>query len=68
VIVGQLELIAADLPPADNAPTRIKRALAAAEDIRAITARMKKITRIHLAPMEGHLPPILDLRQSSEAG
>jgi two-component system, NtrC family, sensor kinase len=68
VVVGQLELIAVDLPSDGNAPKRIKRALAAADDIRAITARMRNITRIHTAPMEGHLPPILDLRQSSEAG
>ena len=68
VIVGHLELLALDLPPIGKAATRIQRALAAAEDIRIITARMRNITRVRTAPSDEHLPPILDLRRSSEAG
>jgi PAS domain S-box-containing protein len=68
VILGQLELLGLDLAPAGKAAERIQRAVAAAENIRAITARMRGITRVHTAPMDEHLPPILDLRRSSEAG
>jgi PAS domain S-box-containing protein len=68
VIVGQLDLLADELPPTGKAAKRVQRALAAAEEIRAITVRMKNITRVHTVPVDRSLPPILDLRRSSEAG
>jgi two-component system NtrC family sensor kinase len=68
VIMGQLELLGLDLAPAGKAAERLQRAVAAAEDIRAITARMTGITRVHTAPMGEHLAPFLDLGRSSEAG
>jgi PAS domain S-box-containing protein len=67
VIVGQLDLLADDLPPTGKAAKRVQRALAAAEEIRAITARMKNITRVQTVPVDRSLPPILDLRRSSGA-
>jgi PAS domain S-box-containing protein len=68
VILGQLELLGLDLAPAGKVAERIQRAVAAAENIRAITARMTGIIRVHTAPMDEHLAPFLDLGRSSEAG
>ncbi len=66
VIVGQLELLALDLPKDGEAARRIGRAVAAAEDIRTIVTRMRHITRIQAAPADAQIPPILDIQRSSE--
>lgn len=67
VIVGQLELLALELPVEGAAARRIRQAVAAAEEVRAIVARMRHITRIQAAPADPHVAPILDIQRSSES-
>jgi len=65
-LIGQLEMLAWDLPTEGEAAKRIKQALAAAERIEHIVARMTKISRIETTPTDNILPPVLDIQKSSD--
>jgi PAS domain S-box-containing protein len=65
VIVGQLELLGRDVLKEGEPARRIQRAVAAAEDIHRIIARLARITRIETTPSDAMLPPILDIGKSS---
>jgi response regulator RpfG family c-di-GMP phosphodiesterase len=67
VIMGQLELLlATHLPKGGIMARRLEQALEAGEQIKAIVAQMMKITRIETAPTDDGLPPVLDIRKSSD--
>jgi PAS domain S-box-containing protein len=67
VVVGQLELLEMGLAPETREAHRVRQALEAAREIKAIVTRMAHITRIETASWGTDLPPILDIRRSSEA-
>ncbi len=64
VIMGQVQLLTHEVvgPPRQ----RIAEILEAIDRIRAIVARMRRLTRIELMEGAPGLPPVLDLRRSSE--
>jgi signal transduction histidine kinase len=63
VIVGNLELMTRD---GYGDSRRLERVLAAAKRIADIVRRMSRITRLANIETPGQLPPMLDLRRSSE--
>ena len=66
VVVGALGLLEKRLANGSEESTRVAQAMGGASRIRDIVARMTHITRIESTPEIGHLPPILDIRKSSE--
>jgi GAF domain-containing protein len=65
VIMGHLQLLAPRTQGRER--DRLDRALAAADRIADIVRRLTSITRISDLPGSAAMPPILDLRRSSEA-
>ena len=66
VVVGGLGLVARKVPPDSEEAKWIERARDGSERIRDIVARMNRITQIEEAPQVGALPPILDIKKSSD--
>ncbi len=66
VIGGQLMLIGQQLPADSALGPRLEKAQAACRRISTMIAHMAKITRLELSEQSPGLPPILDLRRSSE--
>ena len=64
VIMGQAQLLAEEVEGA--ARQRLAEILEATDRIRAIVARMRHLTRVELLEDSSALPPMLDLRRSSE--
>jgi PAS domain S-box-containing protein len=62
IILGQLTLLAHE----QGGTPRIDRALAGVERIRDIVARMNRITRLDCVEGSPDLPPMLDIRKSSD--
>jgi signal transduction histidine kinase len=65
-VLGGLGLVARKLPPDTEEGKWIERAREGGERIRDIVARMNRITQIEEAPQIGALPPILDIKKSSD--
>jgi GAF domain-containing protein len=65
IIVGNLQMLERASGP--DPSRRIARALDAAARIEEIVRRMSHITRLENVEDRGHLPPMLDLRRSSDA-
>jgi len=68
VVLGGLGLVARKAPPESEEAKWIERAREGGERIRDIVARMSRITHIEEAPQIGALPPILDIKKSSDPG
>jgi len=66
VVLGGLGLVARKAPPESEEAKWIDRAREGGERIRDIVARMNRITQIEEAPQVGALPPILDIKKSSD--
>jgi signal transduction histidine kinase len=66
VVLGGLGLVARKAPPESEEAKWIDRAREGGERIRDIVARMNRITQIEEAPQIGALPPILDIKKSSD--
>lgn len=66
-MLGGLGLAARKLPPGSEEAKWIERARDGGERIRDIVARMNRITQLEEAPQMGSLPPILDIKKSSES-
>jgi signal transduction histidine kinase len=66
VVLGGLGLVARKAPPESEEAKWIERAREGGERIRDIVARMNRITQIEEAPQIGALPPILDIKKSSD--
>jgi signal transduction histidine kinase len=66
VVLGGLGLVARKAPPESEEAKWIERAREGGERIRDIVARMNRITQIEEAPQIGALPPILDIKRSSD--
>jgi len=64
VIMGQVQLLSDEV--VGPARHRITEILEATDRIRAIVARMRHVTRVELFEESPGLPPMLDLRRSSE--
>ena len=64
-IKGNLQLLAREAP-AGPARERIEPALRACEAIQEIVTRMARIARLEAVEQSPNLPPMLDLRKSSE--
>jgi len=65
-VLGGLGLVARRLTPDTEEAKWVERAREGGERIRDIVARMNRITQVEEAPQIGALPPILDLKKSSE--
>jgi|SRR5689334_11781056 len=65
-VLGGLGLVIEKLPPGTEEAKWIERAREGGERIRDIVARMNRITQLEEAPQIGSLPPILDIKKSSE--
>jgi signal transduction histidine kinase len=65
-VLGGLGLVARRLTPGSEEAKWIERAREGGERIRDIVTRMNRITAVEEAPQIGALPPILDLKKSSE--
>jgi len=65
-VLGGLGLVARKLPAESEEGKWIERAREGGERIRDIVARMNRITQIEEAPQIGTLPPILDIKKSSD--
>jgi signal transduction histidine kinase len=65
-VLGGLGLVARRLAPGSEEAKWIDRAREGGERIRDIVARMNRITAVEEAPQIGALPPILDIKKSSE--
>src|SRR5438552_3468260 len=66
IVLGGLGLAARRLTPDSEEGKWIERAREGGERIRDTVARMNRITQVEEAPQIGALPPILDLKKSSE--
>ncbi len=66
VIKGNLQLLVREIAVVGPARDRIESALRACEAIQEIVTRMAHITRLETAEQSPNLPPMLDLRKSSE--
>jgi signal transduction histidine kinase len=66
VVTGGLAILAKRLTPGSEEAQWAERAKAGAERIREIVGRMNEITEVREAPEQGLLPPMLDIRKSSE--
>jgi signal transduction histidine kinase len=65
-VLGGLGLVARKVPPDSEEGKWIARAREGGERIRDIVARMNRITQVEETPQIGALPPILDLKKSSD--
>jgi signal transduction histidine kinase len=65
-VLGGLGLVARKVAPDSEEAKWIERARDGGERIRDIVARMNRITQMQEAPQIGALPPILDLKKSSD--
>jgi signal transduction histidine kinase len=66
-VVGRLEMLAERLPPSSPLRDLVVKARAASDQIRDVVTRMHQVTRLeYLVGPEDHLPPIVDLRRSSD--
>jgi len=65
-VLGGLGLAARRVAPDSEEGKWIERAREGGERIRDIVVRMNRITQVEEAPQIGALPPILDLKKSSE--
>jgi signal transduction histidine kinase len=65
-VMGGLGLVSRKLPPGSEEQGWIKTAREGSERIRDIVARMNRITQIEETVEQGMLPPMLDIRKSSE--
>lgn len=66
VVKGHLQLLVREAAVARPARDRIESALRACEAIQEIVTRMAHITRLETAEQSPNLPPMLDLRKSSD--
>ena len=66
IVVGALSLLEKRLMTGSEEAKRVDQAVGGAERIRDIVARMTHITRVESTAEFGHLPPILDIKKSSE--
>jgi signal transduction histidine kinase len=66
IVTGGLAILAKRLQPGSEEAQWAERAKEGAERIRDIVARMNEITQVREAPEQGVLPPMLDIRKSSE--
>jgi nitrogen-specific signal transduction histidine kinase len=66
IVTGGLAILAKRLPPGSEEAQWAERAQGGAERIRDIVARMNEITQVRESPEQGLLPPMLDIKKSSE--
>jgi len=66
IVAGGLAILAKRLTAGSEESQWAERAKEGAERIREIVARMNEITEVRQAPEQGQLPPMLDIRKSSE--
>jgi PAS domain S-box-containing protein len=66
IVMGSLDLLGRRLPEEAQEARWVNQALGAVRRVRDIVVRMNQITRIERVPGEGNLPPILDIRKSSD--
>jgi PAS domain S-box-containing protein len=66
VIIASLQLMAARGQVPEEAASYVERAIRAGEQIRDIVRNMSRITRLELSRQAPQLPPVLDLRKSSD--
>lgn len=66
VIIASLQLMAARGHVPEEAASYVERAIRAGEQIRDIVRNMSRITRLELSRQAPQLPPVLDLRKSSD--
>ncbi len=66
IVTGGLAILAKRLTADSEESQWAERAKEGAERIREIVARMNEITEVRQAPEQGQLPPMLDIRKSSE--
>ena len=66
VIIASLQLMAARGQVPEEAAGYVERAIRAGEQIRDIVRNMSRITRLELSRQAPQLPPVLDLRKSSD--
>jgi len=67
VIIGSLQLMIARGQVSQEAAGPVGRAIRAAEQIRDTVRNMSRITRLELSRQAPQLPPVLDLRKSSDS-
>ena len=65
-VMGYLQLLAQEMHANDSVLVKLTEALEAGERIQEIVARMQHMTRLHMADKAPNLPPMLDIRESSE--
>ena len=65
VVVGSLGLLARRFPDGQEGKW-IQNGMQASQRIQEIVARMTRITRVESTPAQGGLPPILDIKKSSD--
>jgi signal transduction histidine kinase len=66
IVTGGLTILAKRLTPGSEEAQWAERAKEGADRIREIVERMNEITHVREAPEQGLLPPMLDIRKSSE--
>ena len=66
VIIASLQLMVTRGQVAEEAAGYVQRVIKSAEQIRDIVRNMSRITRIELSRQAPQLPPVLDLRKSSD--
>ena len=66
IVAGGLAILSKRLTAGSEEAQWAERAKEGAERIREIVARMNEITEVRQAPEQGQLPPMLDIRKSSE--
>jgi len=66
IVVGGLTLVGKRLGAGSEEAQWIARATEGAGRIKDIVARMNNITQVAETPVRGYLPPMLDIRKSSE--
>ncbi len=68
IVVGGLTLVAKHIAADSEEAQWIARAAEGAGRIKDIVARMNSITQVAETPARGYLPPMLDIRKSSQTG
>lgn len=66
VIIASLQLLQTRGQVAEEAADYVQRVIKSAEQIRDIVRNMSRITRLELSRQAPQLPPVLDLRKSSD--
>jgi PAS domain S-box-containing protein len=66
VIIASLQLMVARGQVSEEAAAYVERAIRAAEQIRDTVRNMSRITRLELSRQAPQLPPVLDIRKSSD--